>query len=234
MLRYGHLPLIGLAILVLGAAVFTAVADRTAALKLVQQSDNAHKAGNFAEAERLSEQALKYAHQQYGENSGRVAEILELRGALFSDEHKYDLAEAEYLKARTLRQHLSGLESAEHAHVNELLGTFYTDRGKFAEAEECLKSALHIVQALKLKEADKPDDWMAQAMEILRGPQDPNEARILSELAWLYSKQGRFDEAEKYYKEAMTVRERILPPNHPAIKKNAHDLAFVASLQRKF
>ncbi len=58
MLRYGHLPLIGLAILLLGAAVFTAVADRTVALKLIQESETARRQGNFAAAERLSDEAL--------------------------------------------------------------------------------------------------------------------------------------------------------------------------------
>lgn len=228
-----HLPIIALAILLLGAAVFTAVADRTTALNLVYRAQDAHSHGRFPEAEKLSDDALAYASKQYGEESSRVADILELRGTIYSDQHKYELAEQEYLKAKILRQNLSGVESQEYGHVCELLGTFYTDRGKFAEAEANLQRALAIVQKSKTSKSED-SDMLANLIEGLKGPQDPAEARLMSELAWLYSKQGQYPRAEQLYKQAMSVREKVLSPTHPAVRANAEDLRLLESLQRKY
>ncbi len=219
-----------------GAAVFTAVADRTVALKLVQESETARRQGNFPEAERLSDQALKYARKQYGDESGRVAEVLETRGALYADEQRFDIAEGEFTKARLLRQNLYGIDSPEYGRICEVLGTFYTDRGRYPEAEACLRRALAVVetQAENGTAKKEKDDPLANFMEVLRGPQDPDESRVLGELGWLYSKQGQYPQAEAAYKRAMAIREKLLSPNHLALKKNVEDLKLLDSLQRKF
>lgn len=236
MRRYGHLPLIGLAILLFGVAVFTAVADRTVALKLVQESETARRQGNFAAAERLSDEALKYARKQYGDESGRVAEVLETRGSLFTDERRYDMAEQEFIKARLLRANLYGVDSPEYGRVSEVLGTFYTDRARYAEAESCLQKALLVVETqnkngIQKKEKEEP---LANFIEVLRGPQDPEESRVLSELGWLYTKQGQYPQAETAYKRAMRIREKVLSSSHIALMKNVDDLKLLDSLQRKF
>lgn len=236
MLRYGHLPLIGLAILLLGSAIFTAIADRTVALKLVQEAQTAQAQGRFADAERLADEALKYASKQYGEQSARVAEVHELRGHIYADEQKNQMAEEEYIKARMMRATLDneGLNSPEYGHMCEVLGIFYTDRGKLMEAESCLQSALTIARANRGKPKKNQEDVIGNMMEAMRGPQDPDEARIMSELGWVYSKQGNYEKSEKLYKDAMSIREKVLAAGHPALRQNAEDLKLLNSLQRKF
>ena len=54
-----------------------------------------------------------------------------------------------------------------------------------------------------------------QAARRKQLPQDhPHTLRVLSNLGELARQRGRFDEADKYFAEALTGRRRVLPPAH--------------------
>jgi tetratricopeptide (TPR) repeat protein/CHAT domain-containing protein len=61
------------------------------------------------------------------------------------------------------------------------------------------------------------------------GPNHPNVATALNNLASLYGTQGRYAEAEPLYKRALAVREKALGPAHLAV---AHSLYNLAGLYR--
>ncbi len=161
---------------------------------------------------------------------------METRGSLYADERRYDIAEKELIKARLLRANLCGVDSPEYGHISEILGTFYTDQSRYAEAESSLQKALLVVETQNKNGVPKKekDDPLANFIEVLHGPQDPDESRVLSELGWLYTKQGQYPQAETAYKRAMSIREKVLSPSHVALKKNVDDLKLLDSLQRKF
>ena len=57
-----------------------------------------------------------------------------------------------------------------------------------------------------------------QALEIrerLLGPEHPDVATSLNNLAQLYRSQGRYAEAEPLHQRALTIREKALGPEHP-------------------
>ena len=65
---------------------------------------------------------------------------------------------------------------------------------------------------------------------MLLGPQHPNVATILKNLAGLYSAQGRYGEAEPLYERALRIAKKALGPNHPEL---AAILENYAALLRK-
>ena len=78
----------------------------------------------------------------------------------------------------------------------ELLGKAFDvglPQGRYAEAEPLYKRSLAI--------------W-----EEALGPEHPNVATSLNNLAGLYRAQGRYDEAEPLHKRAMTIDEMALGP----------------------
>ena len=68
--------------------------------------------------------------------------------------------------------------------------------GQYAEAEPLLQRALQI-------------------REKALGPEHPDVATSLNNLAVLYRAQGRYAEAEPLYQRALKIREKALGPEHP-------------------
>ena len=49
------------------------------------------------------------------------------------------------------------------------------------------------------------------------GPDHPNVATSLNNLAELYRNQGKYAEAEPLYKRSLAIREKALGPDHPDV-----------------
>ena len=65
------------------------------------------------------------------------------------------------------------------------------------------------------------------------GPEHPNTAQSLNNLAALYDRQGRYEEAEPLYQRALAIREKALGPEHPNTATSLNNLvAFYRSLGR--
>jgi class 3 adenylate cyclase/tetratricopeptide (TPR) repeat protein len=86
---------------------------------------------------------------------------------------------------------------------------FYLEwRGEFSTAEELCKRALAI-------------------REKALGPEHPNVADSLSNLALGYREQARYEEAEPLYKRARAIREKALGLEHPDFAHSLNNLAHV-------
>ena len=66
--------------------------------------------------------------------------------------------------------------------------------------------------------------------ENLLGPDHPDVATSVNNLAQLYRTQGRYAEAERLFKRALTINEKALGPAHPNV---AMSLINYAGLLRK-
>jgi CHAT domain-containing protein/Tfp pilus assembly protein PilF len=64
-----------------------------------------------------------------------------------------------------------------------------------------------------------------QVAEATFGPEHPNVARSLNNLAALYDDQGRYADAEPLYKHALAIREKALGPDHPRVATSLNNLA---------
>ncbi len=72
----------------------------------------------------------------------------------------------------------------------------YYDQGRYAEAEPLYRRSLAI-------------------REKALGPDHPDTAVSLNNLALLYGNQGRYAEAEPLYQRSLAIREKALGPDHP-------------------
>ena len=97
----------------------------------------------------------------------------------------------------------SGVTHAEtlNEQVERLLG-----KAKYAEAEPLAKQSLE--QSIKKN-----------------GPDSPETATSLNNLAVLYDNQGKYDLAEPLYKRALAIREKALGPDHPGTARSLNNLA---------
>ena len=57
------------------------------------------------------------------------------------------------------------------------------------------------------------------------GPDHPDVARSLNNLADLYERQGRYAEAQPLFERALAIRERAVGPDHPDTATSMNNLA---------
>ena len=62
-------------------------------------------------------------------------------------------------------------------------------------------------------------------MENALGPDHPDVAQNLNNLAMLYDSQGLYEEAEPLYQRALAIREKALGPEHPNVATSLEDYA---------
>ncbi|MBV8234437.1 MAG: tetratricopeptide repeat protein [Acidimicrobiia bacterium] len=104
------------------------------------------------------------------------------------------------------------LRVPEAARLLSRAGYYLYHRARYAEAEPLLR------RALALRE---------QAL----GPDHPDTATCLHNLAALYDAQGRYAEAEPLRRRALAVHERALGPDHPATATSLNGLALLYDAQ---
>lgn len=69
--------------------------------------------------------------------------------------------------------------------------------------------------------------------EKVLGPEHPDTARSLIDLAGLYERQGRYGDAELLYKRALAIREKVLGPLHPDTASSLINFGNLYKLQGK-
>ena len=94
-------------------------------------------------------------------------------------------------------------------------GRMLYELGQYAEAEPLYQRALKID-------------------EKALGPQHPDVARSLNNLALLYYAQGKYGEAEPLYQRGQKIYEKVLGPEHPDLAGSLNNLANLYYAQRKY
>ena len=95
------------------------------------------------------------------------------------------------------------------------LGYYLDDRAQYAEAEPLYERAIAIG-------------------EKTLGPEHPNLATYMNNLALLYKTQGKYVEAEPLYQRAIVIGEKTLGPEHPNLASGLNNLATVYDGQGKY
>jgi len=86
-------------------------------------------------------------------------------------------------------------------------------------------------EAMDLYRAGKYNRAVVVAQKALQvaeqnvGPDHPDVATSLNNLALLYKTQGDYAKAEPLYKRALAIREKALGPDHPAVATSLENLA---------
>ncbi len=98
------------------------------------------------------------------------------------------------------------------ADLLDRVGTYLRKRAQYINAEPLLKRALAIC-------------------EKTLGPEHPDTATSLNDLASLYQAQGRYEEAEPLYQRALSICEKTLGPEHPDTATSLNGLASLYQAQ---
>ncbi len=101
-------------------------------------------------------------------------------------------------------------QQARWEELNKQVTSLYR-QGKYAQALSVAEEALRVAEATF-------------------GPEHPNVATSLNNLAEVYRAQGKYAEAEPLYKRSLAIREKALGPEHPDV---ATSLENYAALLRK-
>ena len=83
----------------------------------------------------------------------------------------------------------------------------------------------------------KAEHWSSQAVEVSEqrfGPEHPDTASSLNNLALLYRSQGRYSEAEPLYERALAISESQLGPEHPDTALSLNNLALLYGSQGRY
>ena len=67
-----------------------------------------------------------------------------------------------------------------------------------------------------------------KALEVAEenvGPNHPDVATSLNNLALLYDTQGKYAQAEPLYKRSLAIKEKALGPNHPSVASSLENIA---------
>ena len=95
------------------------------------------------------------------------------------------------------------------------MGWYMQERAHYADAEPFLKRAL-------------------STRESLFGPEHPDVANTLTQLARLYRSQGRYAQAERSCRRTLAIREQVLGPEHPDTADTLDHLAQLVYVQARY
>lgn len=174
-------------------------------------------------------QASQITKSVYGEQHHEYALSLNNLANIYDETEQYDKAEQHYRQSLVIMKNVLGETHAEYASTLHNLAFLYMDLGTE------LKLNLKIKESeAKYKEAEI---LFKRDLEIIKsslGPNHPNYAKALSNLAVLYEHMERYPEAEVNYLEALRIRKDKLGDHHPDYTKTLVNLANVSTVMKKY
>ena len=103
---------------------------------------------------------------------------------------------------------------------------------EFYEAARLLNQAgYYCFERAQYAEAGSLFAWALGISERVLGPERPDMATSLNNLASLYKSQGKYAEAEPLYLRALDIRKRVLGPEHPDVAMSLNNLASLYHIQ---
>ncbi len=118
---------------------------------------------------------------------------------------------------------------------SQLADATRTDAGVQKKAELTVRAQQLKREASILAAAD-PELWLRvlKINEETLGPEHPETAASLNNLAQQYFNQGRYDEAEVLFKRALAIREKALGLEHPDTSVSLSNLAMLYRVQGRY
>ena len=81
-----------------------------------------------------------------------------------------------------------------------------------------------------------PISYLTRALRIheqVQGPEHPETATTLHELARLYLNQGKYEQAEPLYQRALRIHEQVQGPEHPETAITVQSYAYLLRLMKR-
>lgn len=207
--------------------------------------------GEYAEADSYARQALAQQEQVLGPEHLDVARSLHLlalinggkvrvaKEPLAVQQQRDQESEQFYRRVLAIREKALGLEHPDTIECMSNLGIFYSNRGRYTEAESLLQQALHLREKVSGESRglvlsldflgncyvsqgknDEAKELLLRGIPIserVLGPEHPYTAGLYHQLARVYQAQHNSVEAEQAYQKAISICEQALGKDHPDI-----------------
>ncbi len=181
---------------------------------IVNQAFTYVKDGKIAEAEKLLDNALVIQKKTIGENHLDYATTLNAKGVLLSNKGKFEAAEPLFVQAARIRKEQKGLDSPEYLEIAGNLAVCYEELNQLPKAKVLYEEILPQFQNKKGKE------------EYL--------AVILSDLGRILGEEKDFVKAEKYFTDAIYLREQAATTQTAPHSRTLNYFSRVKMLQEKY
>jgi len=188
--------------------------------------------GNFAEAERCLSRSLAIWRNLLGTQHVAIARVINRLAALYLETSQVGKAERLDLESWIHLVETNDPQSRDLIPLLENFGTLQSLRGQFPESDRLYQRALDLVTergasqsaehavvlndlgvaCIRSKRYDAAIEPLTAALEIwkqIQGPDGRNTGMTSHSLAIAYEATGRFDEAERLLKHALSIAEKF-------------------------
>ena len=169
------------------------------------------KKGDYDGAEQAARRALEINEKRLGHEHRDTAFSVSILGGILRGKGDYDGAEQATRRALDLREKTLGPEHPQTVSLLQQYGIFLRDMGRLEEALATLEVS-------------------NQRHKIIHGENSLKQAYTISAIGQTYFLLKNYGEAEKYFKKALNIRERLLEPDDEQlviIRKRLNELAEV-------
>lgn len=140
-----------------------------------------HKAGEFAEASKVAEEALRQAKETLGANHNQVAVLSNNLAAFYKSQGRFVESEALYKQALSIWINNLGKDHIDTASCLNNLGDLYFSTGKYVESEEYYKLALDIFEKKFGKNHPSLKTILENIIELYKKTDKPNKVLLVEE-----------------------------------------------------
>lgn len=154
----------------------------------------------FNKAERINEKVLKLSYDVYGDNNTGTATVLNNIGQMYLIKKQYELAEKHFKSALNIWNNKFSCNHTRIAVAKQNLGVCYREQQKFDDAIETLLQSIYIYK------------------NIYKNTNHSSLSSVYSALGKTYALMGKYDDADKHYQKALSIRRKIFEPNNDKIK----------------
>ncbi len=215
---------------------------------LFKASDPEVALGETTTAGELLERGAKKIEDTLNEKPEVKASILDVLGNVYLNMGEYEKAESHFRKSLQLRRATNSFHNEIAKNLN-YLSTSLVYQGNRESAKNILLEALDIhkksdnpnvenyastlnnLGAIYLRDntLDSAEIMLRKAIDLrkndLHDEASPNLSTNLDGLAMTLEKKGNVDEAEQYLLEALNIRKKTLPMEHPDIARSYNNIA---------
>jgi tetratricopeptide (TPR) repeat protein len=164
----------------------------------------------YEQAELLLQRALYIYENALGPDHPDTAMGLNNLALLYQDQNKYEQAELLLQRALYIYENALGSGHPNTAMSLNNLARLYQDQGRYEQAEPLFRRALHIYEQTEILYKR-----VLNVKEYALGPDFSLAARSLYNLARFYQDQGKYEQAEIFYQQALANWEELLGSDHP-------------------
>jgi CHAT domain-containing protein/Tfp pilus assembly protein PilF len=198
--------------------------DRRLAASLNNLADLYRDRGEMVKAEGLFKRSLAIDEASMGEEHPSVAAALNNLAMLYKDEGRLQDAEPLFKRALAIYKNALGQTHPYTVIALNNMGDLYRAEGRNAPAESCYRGAAFLAE--KSLELELTPETLEVAHSL--------RSMIRHNLGELYRSQGKYAEAEEWYKAALEIREKELGEDHPDTASTLNAMAMLYLSEGKY